>query len=67
MLHCNVLSKFLYLRMSSNLNFSDWRLFYRSSRGENSYLIPLGGSDHVGLFGYINVVDELQKQACIYS
>ncbi|XP_025079618.1 LOW QUALITY PROTEIN: bifunctional D-cysteine desulfhydrase/1-aminocyclopropane-1-carboxylate deaminase, mitochondrial-like [Pomacea canaliculata] len=32
------------------------------ARGENSYLIPVGGSDHVGLFGYINVVDELQKQ-----
>ena len=38
--------------------------YFREKLGEESYLIPVGGSDSVGLFGYITVFQELQEQVC---
>ncbi|KAL5005385.1 hypothetical protein ScPMuIL_018841 [Solemya velum] len=34
----------------------------KSETGEDTYLIPVGGSNEVGVFGYINVFQELLEQ-----
>ena len=35
---------------------------YRQETGEESYLIPVGGSDGVGLYGYLEGFNELLTQ-----
>ena len=35
---------------------------YRSETGCEVYQIPVGGSDHVGVFGYITMFEELIQQ-----
>ena len=36
--------------------------FYRKTTGEKSYHIPVGGSNGVGVFGYIDTFQELVSQ-----
>jgi len=40
-------------------------VFSRTTCGENSYLIPVGGADSVGLWGYINAFQELINQGVL--
>lgn len=37
----------------------------KASTGEESYLIPVGGSTSVGLFGYITVFQEMERQGVL--
>ncbi|KAK7461192.1 hypothetical protein BaRGS_00038780 [Batillaria attramentaria] len=39
----------------------------KASTGEDSYLVPVGGSTRVGLFGYITVFEEMQQQGVLES
>ena len=36
-------------------------VFGREKTGEDSYLIPLGGSNVVGMFGFLTVFDDIQS------
>lgn len=40
-------------------------LLSRSTKNEDSYFIPLGGSNTLGLFGYISAFDELVHQGVL--
>ncbi|XP_041357220.1 bifunctional D-cysteine desulfhydrase/1-aminocyclopropane-1-carboxylate deaminase, mitochondrial-like [Gigantopelta aegis] len=37
----------------------------KQQTGESSYLIPVGGSNEVGFYGYIQVMEELRKQGVL--
>jgi len=41
--------------------------FFSEKTGENSYLIPVGGSDSFGLWGYIEGFREIQEQVRMVS
>ena len=36
--------------------------FKRSETGEKAYIVPVGGSDAVGFWGYLNAFEELLDQ-----
>ena len=40
-------------------------LFSREETGEDAYDIPVGGSNSVGFFGYIDCIRELQHQVLL--
>lgn len=35
--------------------------FFRETTGEESYLIPVGGSNTIGVFGFLTVFDDIQS------
>lgn len=35
--------------------------FFRETTGEGSYLIPVGGSNTIGVFGFLTVFDDIQS------
>ena len=41
-------------------------VFGREKTGEDSYLIPLGGSNVVGVFGFLTVFDEIQSSVSMH-
>ena len=35
---------------------------FRKETGEKAYPMPFGGSTSVGMFGYVNAFDEMEKE-----
>ena len=40
---------------------------YNRSRGSNPYIIPVGGSNHIGSWGYIEAFRELMEEGALDS
>ena len=42
-------------------------MFCREQTGEESRLLEVGGSDDVGVYGYIDGFEEMKQQVCMYT
>lgn len=56
---CNILILLVYIYMNQVLDVENF--FFRETTGEESYLIPVGGSNTIGVFGFLTVFDDIQS------
>ena len=61
---CTKLFWEVWFRKQSNMDM--YLVFGREKTGEDSYLIPLGGSNVVGVFGFLTVFDEIQSSVSMH-